>query len=644
MGGVSQVTPTPADPFAALGGQFESALPPPPPTPAKAGTLPGQPPPPRDPFAALGATFEGPPAAAQPAPAPPQAAPGSITEAGRTAYTKQFERGGPYAGGAMPPAPLVGRPDTAQRADSLVATLRAPAPPPVPPDVARLQQANQAVAQGLAQHAATQATVEAAPEQGYLARVGTELRNSALGHAIQTEFPNAPSWMKPTDVAGTAGYRENQGAVPDLLPKWAEAPLVQMNEQGEPLTPQGQAMAKQWTTFKAQHPSIAAVLDPVGAEGEWEKNSPNFAAAHEAFKEFTQSMTSPVQFGLMATGIFGQLGKLNDILGGIFAVQMAHGTYQSAKAAEEAYKKGDNPAAVKAATTAILNAAMLGSVAHHGLAGEEAPAAGAERETPVKAGKAAAPAPAQADPFAELGATFEEPTARTSPRASGNVPRGTSAPEALHPPIGQTEPETGRPVLQQSPRPEVNQAAATAEHPAVKDQLEAAVEPIKGAEVTGARDEKDEERLGQKMEAEGQSPRTVRDYSGFRIAVDSPEARDQTVAALRKQFEIPNESDEFEAGNDETGFHGHTLQVREPGSPVTHEVQVLPREVAENADERHNLYEKAREGDQNAAAQMKAANEGDWQAFQSRQTSEPARQRKVGRFQGVNQDEGTMCR
>ena len=619
MGGVSQVTPTPADPFAALGGQFESALPPPPPTPAKAGTLPGQPPPPRDPFAALGATFEGPPAAAQPAPAPPQAAPGSITEAGRTAYTKQFERGGPYAGGAMPPAPLVGRPDTAQRADSLVATLRAPAPPPVPPDVARLQQANQAVAQGLAQHAATQATVEAAPEQGYLARVGTELRNSALGHAIQTEFPNAPSWMKPTDVAGTAGYRENQGAVPDLLPKWAEAPLVQMNEQGEPLTPQGQAMAKQWTTFKAQHPSIAAVLDPVGAEGEWEKNSPNFAAAHEAFKEFTQSMTSPVQFGLMATGIFGQLGKLNDILGGIFAVQMAHGTYQSAKAAEEAYKKGDNPAAVKAATTAILNAAMLGSVAHHGLAGEEAPAAGAERETPVKAGKAAAPAPAQADPFAELGATFEEPTARTSPRASGNVPRGTSAPEALHPPIGQTEPETGRPVLQQSPRPEVNQAAATAEHPAVKDQLEAAVEPIKGAEVTGARDEKDEERLGEKMEAEGQSPRTVRDYSGFRIAVDSPEARDQTVAALRKQFEIPNESDEFEAGNDETGFHGHTLQVREPGSPVTHEVQVLPREVAENADERHNLYEKAREGDQNAAAEMKRLNQQDYQQFTDRQ-------------------------
>ena len=78
----------------------------------------------------------------------------------------------------------------------------------------------------------------------------------------------------------------------------------------------------------------------------------------------------------------------------------------------------------------------------------------------------------------------------------------------------------------------------------------------------------------------------------------------------------------------EDSFNRVTVDVREPGSPVTHEVQVLPREVAENADERHNLYEKAREGDQNAAAEMKAANEAHWQAFQSRQTSEPARRRR----------------
>ena len=177
--------------------------------------------------------------------------------------------------------------------------------------------------------------------------------------------------------------------------------------------------------------------------------------------------------------------------------------------------------------------------------------------------------------------------------------------------------------MQQSPRPEVNQAAATAEHPAILKKLRDLVSPIRGAVLAGNRDEKDEDRLEEKMAAEDQSPRTVRDYSGFRIAVDSPAAHDAVADRLRQRFEVPNEQDEFETGDPETGFHGHTLQVREPGSPVSHEVQVLPREVAEAADDRHALYEKAREGDADAAAQLKQANEADWQKFQARNAQNP---------------------
>ncbi|HEY2019317.1 MAG TPA: hypothetical protein VGH38_37675, partial [Bryobacteraceae bacterium] len=185
-------------------------------------------------------------------------------------------------------------------------------------------------------------------------------------------------------------------------------------------------------------------------------------------------------------------------------------------------------------------------------------------------------------------------------------------------PIGATDEETGRTVLHASENPELNQARATAEHPVVKESLEQAVAQIPGAKLAGAREEKDPDRLAEKIEGEGQSPETARDYSGFRIAVDSPAARQQVVAALKQQFEVPEESDEFEKGADETGFHGHTLQVRQPGSPVTHEVQILPREVADAAEDNHALYEKARDGDQDAAAQLKTKNQADWQAFQNR--------------------------
>jgi hypothetical protein len=197
-------------------------------------------------------------------------------------------------------------------------------------------------------------------------------------------------------------------------------------------------------------------------------------------------------------------------------------------------------------------------------------------------------------------------------QGQGNRAHGPAAP------IGATETKTGRTVLQQSPRPEVNQAAATAEHPAIKERLTKLIAGIQGAKLTGAREEKDPERVGEKIDGEGQSPRTVRDYSGFRIGADSTEAKDKVVAGVRGAFEVPDEQDEWEKGNPETGFHGHTLQVREKASPVTHEVQVLPREVAEHADSRHGMYEKARDGNFGAKARLKRLNEEDWRTFKSR--------------------------
>ena len=185
--------------------------------------------------------------------------------------------------------------------------------------------------------------------------------------------------------------------------------------------------------------------------------------------------------------------------------------------------------------------------------------------------------------------------------------------------LGATEPETGRVVMQASPRPEVNQAAATAEHPAIAEGLKAIVKGVAGAKLAGARDEKDPERIEEKIEDEGQSPRTLRDYSGFRIGVETDAARDAVEKELGRRYEVLDRQDNWEDGDEETGFHALTLQIRDEGSPVSHEVQILPREVAAHADGRHDVYEKARAGDGKAMRELKAANEADWGKYRERQ-------------------------
>lgn len=191
------------------------------------------------------------------------------------------------------------------------------------------------------------------------------------------------------------------------------------------------------------------------------------------------------------------------------------------------------------------------------------------------------------------------------------VPRGTKQPE-----IGKMEHKTGRLVLHAPRTPEKIQKTATAEHDDVRKALETALAGVPGARLAGDRDEKDPDRVAEKID-DGQSPRTVRDYSGFRVSVETPEDWKRAAAALRAHFEVPDEQDLFEKGSEEN-FHGHTLQIRMPGSQVTHEVQILPREVSENADGDHKLYEKARSGDIAAAQTLKGVNQSHWDDFAGR--------------------------
>lgn len=182
--------------------------------------------------------------------------------------------------------------------------------------------------------------------------------------------------------------------------------------------------------------------------------------------------------------------------------------------------------------------------------------------------------------------------------------------------IGKEESGTGRDILHASNDSEAIQQAATEKHPDIKADLEAAIAGIKGAELHGARDEKNPERVEEKVQDEGQSPRTIPDYSGFRISVETRAAKDAVVAAIRKAFKVVREKDEFEKGAGDTAFHAHMMQIQDAGDPVTHEVQVLPKSVADNAEASHGLYEKARTGDRVAAKTMKGKNQEAWQKFE----------------------------
>jgi 2'-5' RNA ligase len=189
--------------------------------------------------------------------------------------------------------------------------------------------------------------------------------------------------------------------------------------------------------------------------------------------------------------------------------------------------------------------------------------------------------------------------------------------ESAH--IGAEEVHTGRDILHQSNDPAEIAEAAKAEHPQIKKALKEALSTVDGAKLHGDRDEKPEERVDEKIHEEGQSPRTIPDFSGFRVAVDSHTAKAGAVDAIRNKLKVVREKDEFDNGAKDTGFHAHMLQVQHPGSDVTHEVQVLPKHVADTAEATHALYEKARSGDKDAAAEVKGKNEEAWKQFQDEQ-------------------------
>lgn len=205
----------------------------------------------------------------------------------------------------------------------------------------------------------------------------------------------------------------------------------------------------------------------------------------------------------------------------------------------------------------------------------------------------------------------DSPVPRTPPLASV---RPSEAPDDVRPqaPIGSTDADSGRVITHSTDDLDEAQDIATQAAPELEDKLQDVADSIPGVEVHGVRDTKDKDRAQRKTEADDKPVNTHSDLLAGRLTVDSTEAKDAAVAALKSTSPVIDEEDKFQDGDPDYGFRSHDLQVALANGSTSAEVQVVPKEVADLDDETHKTYEKGRDaeadGDNETADAAKAEN------------------------------------
>lgn len=189
--------------------------------------------------------------------------------------------------------------------------------------------------------------------------------------------------------------------------------------------------------------------------------------------------------------------------------------------------------------------------------------------------------------------------------------------------VGAREPNSGRKIVQPTDNPAVNQELATDAMPAYKARLAEAIRHIPGATLAASRAAKNPRRLAEKIAHQGQPAETVSDYGAAQIAVDSPQAKDAVVTAIKRHFTVLRQQDNFNLGDPEYGYRSYSLQVQMPNG-ASEELQIVPLPVLQVNREEHHAYKKARNAEiagRNAAparAAARAINDAAMDRFNSR--------------------------
>jgi hypothetical protein len=159
--------------------------------------------------------------------------------------------------------------------------------------------------------------------------------------------------------------------------------------------------------------------------------------------------------------------------------------------------------------------------------------------------------------------------------------------------IGAKEPVSGRRIVQPTRNPALNQAFATSAMPDYQAALAQIVERIQGATLAASRKRKNPARLAEKIEEEAQPAETVSDYGAAQIAVDSPQAKDAVVAAVKQHFNVLREQDHFTFGDPHYHYRAYSLQLQMPNG-ASEELQIVPRPVFQANRQEHHDYKRAR--------------------------------------------------
>lgn len=189
--------------------------------------------------------------------------------------------------------------------------------------------------------------------------------------------------------------------------------------------------------------------------------------------------------------------------------------------------------------------------------------------------------------------------------------------------VGTIDPRSGRRIVQPTDNPAVNQALATDAMPFYKTRLLAAIRDIPGATLAASRDAKNPFRLAEKITGEKQPAETVSDYGAAQIAVDSLQAKDAVVAAVKRLFPVLREQDHFAFGDPKYRYRSYSLQVQMPNG-ASQELQIVPRPVLQANRQEHHDYKKARNAelagrsDNPAKASAIAINDAAMDRFNSR--------------------------
>jgi hypothetical protein len=196
-------------------------------------------------------------------------------------------------------------------------------------------------------------------------------------------------------------------------------------------------------------------------------------------------------------------------------------------------------------------------------------------------------------------------------------------------PVGAKEPTSGRKIVQPTSDPALNQALATGAMPAYRARLAEIIRHIQGATLAASRERKNPSRLAEKIVGEGQPAETVSDYGAAQIAVDSPQAKDAVVAAVKQHFKVLREQDHFALGDPQYHYRSYSLQLQMPNG-ASEELQIVPRPVFETNREEHHDYKRARNAQlagrsaEPATAAARALNDRAMERFNSKTGAHPS--------------------